>query len=151
FRNFGNKSNLISAAIRQRVSNIETQSLRYTGDLEADLIRLATTYRDTWTAFGSSARILITAAVDPELAEIGPMMGRMFAVIRDLLGRYQEEGRLRSESGDSLLFAFLGPIAMPFVLAAVANGGSVPPLDVTAHVNRFLHGRLAGREDGDDS
>jgi AcrR family transcriptional regulator len=136
FRNFGTKTRLLNAAIAHRFTTVQVDSVRYTGDVEADLVRLAQSYHDHIDSFGPVARSLLTEVP--------------FGAIAAMLGRYQAEGSLRPEPPEALVPAFLGPIVMPFVMGYPASAGIAPEFDAAQYVNRFLHGR-AGAAAGTES
>lgn len=143
FRKFGTKSKLIQAAIEARFVTIQRSFGGYTGDLEADLTRLASTYHMMLSAVGPAARAILTEIPhDPELAQSirGPQ--RMFAAIAEVLARYQREGVLRPEPPQDLIPAFLGPIIIPAIVKPVADAAGVAlSFDAKQYVNRFLYGR----------
>ena len=147
FRRFGRKDDLIRAAISRQFENIRTRSVRYSGDIEADLIDLAREYRTAMDAAGAAGRVLLTeVAAHPELAEAVEAPQRLFAAIAGLLRRYQAEGLLRDEPVGSLIAAFFGPIVLPVVLpgAGAVVGDPEPfPFDPHTHVRGFLYGRAA--------
>lgn len=145
FRKFGTKNNLINQAIADRFATLQDDAVLYTGDLEADLIRLVGSYHDTMVAFGPVARVLMTEVpFDPDLAPSRDAAAQLFAAFTGMLHRYQQEGVLRPEPGESLVPAFLGPIALPIILGGFPIGSNpdIPPLDAAAYVNRFLYGRI---------
>jgi AcrR family transcriptional regulator len=151
FRNFGTKTGLVNAAIAHRFATVQVDSVRYTGDVEADLVRLAQSYHDHIDSFGPVARSLLTEVpFDPDLAEGRSGALRLFGAIAAMLGRYQAEGSLRPEPPEALVPAFLGPIVMPFVMGYPASAGIAPEFDAAQYVNRFLHGR-AGAAAGTES
>lgn len=142
FRKFGTKANLIREAIANSFATVAQESIRYTGDIEVDLIRLAQHYHDALTAFGSVARALLTEVpFDPELADAAEGSRHFFDAIADMLARYQDEGKLRPEPAASLIPAFLSPIVIPFLIAGLPHPGAVAEFDARIHVVRFLYGR----------
>lgn len=147
FRRFGSKSALIRAAIERQFEGLQAQSMRYTGDIEADLADLAREYRRALEVAGPAARVLLTeVASHPELAESVDVARRLFGSIAELLARYQAEGLLRPEPAAALIPAFLGPIAMPLLLPdlrVTTEGLPGAPFDPRTHVLRFLYGRAA--------
>lgn len=143
FRKFGTKANLIRAAIEHRFATARRDFVAYTGSIDADLIRLATNYRDTLEEFGPAIRAIVTEApYEPELA--GSLQGaqRLYDAIAAMLARYQQEGVLRPEPAETLVPAFLAPILVPY-LTRMAEPLGVPHfvIDPTVHVHRFLSGR----------
>lgn len=142
FRKFGDKNNLIKMALTDRVATATRESVRYTGDLEADLMSIAVRYHDTLKNFGRVARVVLTEIVlDAEFADSMKNGRQFFEALAAVLGRYQAEGVLQPEPIETLIPAFLGPIALPYLTLILADYPEWPDLDVRRHVNRFLHGR----------
>lgn len=146
FRRYGNKVGLIKAAIRARAGALRQQAVQYTGNLEADLIHLTGEYQRALTTFGPFVRVMITEFPrHPELGEVlenGPR--QLFSEIAGLLMRYQQEGKLRPEPVTTLLPAFIGPIALPYLIPDIGLlllQTEIAALNPETHVHRFLHGR----------
>lgn len=146
FRKYGNKMALIKAAVIARAGALRQEGVKYTGNLEHDLIHLTTEYGRVLANFGPFIRVMVTEFPrHPELGEIlqsGP--GQLFAEIGALLLRYQQEGKLRPEPIATLLPAFLGPVVLPYLVGdvgAVLLSSPLPTLAPQTHVERFLHGR----------
>ena len=145
FRRFGSKQALITAAIAAKATAFPGESIVYTGDIEADLIRLTTDYQAILSRIGPFARSLLTEVpFDESVApSLDPLRGVLMAV-GGLLKRYQREGVLEPESVETQIPALLGPIVMPVVTGGL---GLLPPddlsgsFDAPAHVRRFLRGR----------
>jgi len=57
-----------------------------------------------------------------------------------LITRYQQEGRLRPGEPMLAVGALLGPVIINTMLRVSAAGLPIPPFDVEAHVDHFLHG-----------
>lgn len=151
FRKFGSKMSLIAEAIHHRFATVQAEAVAYTGDVQKDLIRLAERYQRALEVFGSFARVMLTEVqLEPQLAGASRGAEELFGAISAMLGRYQAEGVVRPEPAESLIPAFLGPIAMPHVLAAggAARGLASPRFDARAHVERFLYGRVGGDTPG---
>lgn len=149
FRRFGTKTNLIQAAIANRFAAARQEFLGYTGDVEADLVRLALGYQHALEQFGSAARVIIAEVpYDEELAGSiqGPQqfVGAMVA----MLSRYQAEGVLRRESPQTLIPAFIGPMMMPYVTRFLTDSTGLLPFEFDAreHVRGFLYGRTGSAD-----
>lgn len=146
FRKFGTKNLLIRAAIESRFEAASQEFALYTGDVEADLARLASGYQAALQRFGPAARVILAEVPhDPELSRDLRGPGQLFAAIGELLVRYQQVGVLRPEAVETLVPAFLGPIVIPFLtgFSADTRGRGATGVDVEQHVSRFLHGRAA--------
>ena len=144
FRKFGSKAGLVRAAIEARFSSFEATSLTYTGDVEADLVRLVTGYRDFLEELGPVARSLLTEL--PFVEEVAAATTTLRGVIADvtaLIGRYQDEGILQPEPTATLIPALFGPIVLPVITRdfAIIDQGDPSNFDPARHVARFLHGR----------
>lgn len=144
FRKFGSKAGLVRAAIEARFSSFEATSLTYTGDVEADLVRLVTGYRDFLEELGPVARSLLTEL--PFVEEVAAATTTLRGVIADvtaLIGRYQDEGILQPEPTATLIPALFGPIVLPVITRdfAIIDQGDPSDFDPARHVARFLHGR----------
>lgn len=141
FRQFGTKSALIIAALVDRFSSFGAEAVAYTGDVEADLARLAERYWDALQEIGPVARVMLTeVAYNPELGGALEGSRALFSSVARLMGRYQAEGVIRDEPEEHLVPAFLGPLLLPQItpIGAVLGG---PKFDAKSHVNRFLYGR----------
>lgn len=153
FRKFGTKTGLIQAAIARQFATVERLGVQYTGDIEADLLKLAQVFGQTLQAVGPVARVLLTEApLDPELAGSMDAPRQLFAAIAALLTRYQQEGQLHPEPAATLIPAFIGPIALPYLLpdARLVTGEAIAhSFDAHLHVSRFLHGRACEATQGD--
>ena len=141
---FGSKAGLVRAAIEARFSSFEATSLTYTGDVEADLVRLVTGYRDFLEELGPVARSLLTEL--PFVEEVAAATTTLRGVIADvtaLIGRYQDEGILQPEPTATLIPALFGPIVLPVITRdfAIIDQGDPSDFDPARHVARFLHGR----------
>jgi AcrR family transcriptional regulator len=142
FRNFGNKTNLIQAALADRAAIVEREAVRYTGDIEADLIHLAENYHAALEAFGPSVRVVLTEApTAAEFVAVRDVIRQLFAAISGLLARYQQEGQLHPEPPETLVPAFLAPVALPYLVPTPPIEGVRGAFDARTHVNRFLNGR----------
>lgn len=144
FRKFGSKSSLIKEAMVSRLGAFERDAVVYSGDVEADLIRLADHYSRALQTIGPAVRVLFTEVpYDAEFAEGLGEARRVFAAIGALLVRYQSEGVLREEVPEAMAQAFLGPMLLPHI-TPIGEGAGATPFDARTHVSRFLFGR-AGR------
>lgn len=146
FRKYGNKTGLIKAAVMARAVALRQRGIHYTGNLEEDLIHLTREYQRALISFGPFVRVMVMEFPrHPELAEVmegGPR--QLFSEIAALLMRYQQEGKLTPESITTLLPAFIGPIALPYLIPDVGLlllQTEITALEPETHVKRFLHGR----------
>lgn len=146
FRKFGSKNNLVREAIASKFDAFADESVAFTGDIEADLIRLTTGYHAMLGEFGPVARSLLTEM--PFDDDVAPALVALRGLVRkvsDLLGRYQEAGILDAEALSTMVPALLGPIVMPIVTgyALLPQTDPYEAFDAETHVRRFLYGRIA--------
>ncbi len=143
FRKYGSKPALISAAIAHSAYALAKDEIVYTGEIETDLRRAAEGYVGTMERHGHLFPVVLSEmARHPELRQSvsGP-----HAVIRDtasLMARYQQEGVLvTDEEPLQAVASFLGPLIVIRMLTSAAPALAPAPLDLKAHVRRFLRGR----------
>ena len=151
FRKFGTKMDLVRTALIDLQTTVEQKSVLYSGDVEADLMRLAQSVSDTFKVFGACLRVVIVEAPDiPELAEVVAGSRRLFATAAEMLNRYQDESVLLPEPTASLLPAFMGPVVLPHLVGSPGRSPVLDfgPFDAKIHVQRFLLGRQ--RKGSDD-
>lgn len=143
FRRYGSKAGLVRRAVEFLAEQMRFEEVvAYTGDVEADLVRVVRRYQQLVAEYGDFLAVLIPEfrrhhELTPALAQPMAVMGRLAA----LLARYQEEGVLRPESPWHAVAGLLGPL----VYFAMARGTlfepPLPPLEAEEHVRRFLEGR----------
>jgi AcrR family transcriptional regulator len=151
FRHFNNKNNLIQSAINGRFAAVKRDAVQYTGDIEADLVKLAQGLSTAIETIGPVARLIFAELpLNPELAAgiAGPR--ELFGAVSAMLGRYQQEGSLEPEPPGALIPAFAGPIVMRLLFTdnPVAPAETAVAFDAARHVNYFLHGRLRQQAKG---
>ena len=145
FRRFGNKQKLLIAVVEREAEQFGTGEVVYTGDLEADLMRIVEFYQRLLRERSKIMMMLMSeVSRQPELMEImnvATANARRFATI---IERYQQEGKLVQEPPMQAFTALLGPIFLAHVLVhagqavELANG----PADV--YVKHYLKGRIGG-------
>ncbi len=142
FRRFGNKKKLIAAAVEQEAANFVAAGIEYTGDLEADLLRVAQFYRNLVQKRGHVLPVLLAEVPrQPELLEVmqTPLMlvGKIAMIIR----RYQEEGKLVAEPPFHAVASLMAPILLTGFADSISPELVGGPIDPQEHVERFLCGR----------
>ncbi|MEM8529419.1 MAG: TetR/AcrR family transcriptional regulator [Chloroflexota bacterium] len=148
FRHFGSKTNLLQAALRSEAELFEQIAVDYTGDLETDLLNLATAHFALVRQQGPLLMIAyFEVARQPELA--GLLDGQMVALqkVIDLFARYQERGVLRPIPPEVALVRFIGPL----VFASYIQHGAPGFLELFKNMNMqdFVSAFLDGhRVDG---
>ncbi len=143
FRKYGNKATLLAEAIDAMLAEADlSASLRYTGDLVGDLLRVVEAYQATSASNGQFIAIMLTEL--PRFPDQAPLLEAPFRIIRaigELLARYQAEGQLQEEEPLHAVAALLGPLIGLNMMRSSGMESTVPPLDPAAHVERFLMGR----------
>jgi AcrR family transcriptional regulator len=143
FRKYENKSELVRQTITWMTSKIDFAKIaRYTGDVEADLLRMVQVYQDTAVQYGPFFAVLLSEVPrNPEMANIIAEPLQMFTSMANLFVRYQEEGVLKSEHPLYALAALLGPLMYSSLIRVAASDPPIPALDLSNHVTSYLQGR----------
>ncbi len=140
FRKFGSKDALLLLAMQREVAKLGEGLVHYTGDLEADLLRVTAAYH---TLLEARAPLMLTYVTEvgrhPELKGVLEFPYQIARGLGEMLKRYQDEGRLRREDPTQQLAALLGPMLMRSVFSTV--GLTDDGVDISAHVEHFLGGR----------
>lgn len=145
FRRFGSKAAVIAAAFEREAAAISDQIGDYTGDLQADLERMASAI---WNAAGRRRKtlpvILSELSSNEDLRAGASHSMNAVADAAAMLERYQREGRLIDESPLQAYAALVGPLVYLGIVTPLVD--EPPVLDISAHVRRFLSGRLNPKE-----
>ena len=141
FRRFGNKDTLIKEAVRREAGKFGgSDATFYTGDLEADLVRVTTFYHRLMQA---RVRFILTYLTEvtrqPELGEVLEAPLAVYSRIIDMLERYQDEGKLKRMEPLQQLSVLFGPILMGNIIDKI--GLMAGTFDAEAHVRGFLEGQ----------
>lgn len=138
FRRFGNKQALLQAVFAREARRIDDVAGQYTGDVEADMLRIASVFGDA-SQQGHGGVLLGALGQDVEMRELAGEVLLALNRLAQLLGRYMDQGVLKQEPSASALGALLGPVIMDSVMN-VGMAGSA--LDARAIVSAYLQGRL---------
>ena len=143
FRRFGNKRQLMLAAIHADLPQLAEVTLAVTGDLEADLIRVVEYYSALHQhRNGLVATLLLEGARDPEVAAlIAEPLGSL-SRLGEVFAGYQKSGQMVEEPTVFAVQALLAPLLLISVLRRVSPVELAFP-DARMVVERFLKGRLA--------
>jgi AcrR family transcriptional regulator len=143
FRKYENKPELVRQAITWLVKQIDFAAIAgYTGDMEADLMRMVQAYQDTAVQHGPFFAVILSEVPrNPELAGIIAEPIRIFTSMAGLLARYQQEGALKPEHPLHALAALLGPLMYSSLVRGAISDTPVPALDLSNHVSCYLDGR----------
>lgn len=140
FRRFGNKDALLQAAFRREAQRVENTALNYTGDLEADLTRIVAVFVDA-TEHGQGVLPMILSAGQSS-GEARPEARHTlaaFGAVEQVLMRYMQEGKLRTEAPERALAALIGPVVLGALFQPISQ--RLPTLDISAYVQGYLGGR----------
>lgn len=142
FRRFGSKQKLLMAVVEQEAENFATSGIDYTGDLEADLLRVVRFYQGLVQHRGRMIAMLMNeVARQPELLEIMQTPFTIVSKILAMIERYQAEGKLVQEPPINAFIALVGPLFMGSVLGALPMGLFEVSHDPAQQVQRYIHGR----------
>ena len=142
FRKYGNKANLIRTAFQNILVSSSLNELSYTGELEADLVEIVSSYKQTSSLYGEIIPMLITEVPrDPELKELMEPFLSVFRSILTIIQRYQQAGQLNKEPGPTAVSALLGPIIVGKMLQRTGAGFATIEIEPEAYVTAFLEGR----------
>lgn len=144
FRRFGSKKNLLMAAVEQEAEYFVAAGVDYTGDLEADLLRVVQFYQHLVQTRGRMIAMLMTEIPrQPELLEVMQTPLTIIAKIGALIGRYQHEGALVKEPLMQALISLIGPLFMAGIFGFVQPDLFKEPFEPAQQVQRYLQGRAA--------
>ena len=141
FRRFGSKQNLLKAVVEQEAENFSTSGIVYSGDIEADLIRIVTFYHKLVLHRGHVISMLLSEIPrQPELLEVMQTPLAIVEKIQLIIERYQAEGMLIKEEPIQAFIGLVGPLFMYGVARFI-----IPALDETNQspeqcVQRYLQG-----------
>lgn len=143
FRRFGNKAALLKAAFQREASFVQAEAVHYSGELEADLVRIVQTL---WQAAGRRQSILplLIAEIprNPELREAAQASVQVIGQVVQILQRYQTQGSLRTEPPLLTFAALVGPIVFINLLGQLQPAG-LGTFQAESYVQHFLVGRQA--------
>jgi AcrR family transcriptional regulator len=142
FRRFGDKRQLILAAIHADISRLSDNGLTTTGDIEADLIRVVEYYSDIYQhRNGLVGTLLLEGARNPNVAAlIKEPLGAM-SRLAEIFAGYQRAGQMVEEPTAFAVQALLAPLLVITLLRRVTSSEIAVP-DARTVVQRFLKGRL---------
>src|SRR6202021_191933 len=111
FRRFGDKRQLILAAIHADISRLADNGLTTTGDIEADLIRVVEYYSDIYKhRNGLVGTLLLEGARNPDVAALiqGPLAG--MSRLGELFAGCPRGGQMIEEPTDIAVQTLLAPL-----------------------------------------
>ena len=142
FRKYGSKAGLFEKAIEHQLADTPLNRLRYTGDLEADLLAIVQAYIETNEAYGDIIPIiLIELPRNPDLQGSIEIPWNNIQGIITIIQTYQELRRLKNESPLTAISALIGPIMIHQMFRRANINLPVPAPDPQAYVDAYLNGR----------
>ena len=142
FRRFGDKRQLILAAIHADISRLTDNGLTATGDIEADLIRVVEYYSAIYQhRNGLVGMLLLEGARDPDVAALIKEPLAAMSRLAEIFAGYQRVGQMVEEPTDFAVQALLAPLLVITLLRSVTSSEIESP-DARTVVQRFLKGRL---------
>lgn len=149
FRRFGDKRQLILAAIHADISRLASDGLTATGELEADLVRLVEYYSDLYQhRDGLVGSLLLEGARDPDVAALIKEPLAAMSRIGEIFASYQQTGEMVEEPTDYAVQALLAPLLVITAMRRLTSSEIAFP-DARTVVDRFLKGHLAKRQGSD--
>jgi AcrR family transcriptional regulator len=143
FRRYGSKKNLLMAAVEQEAKKFTISKIEYTGDLEADLLKVFDFYQRLMQNRGHIIMMLLNEIPrQPELLEIMQIPMLIISKITEMIERYQQEGVLAQGSPLQAFMALVGPLLLEGVIRHVQPGLEASSIDPQEHVQRYLRGRI---------
>jgi hypothetical protein len=118
-------------------------AIRYTGNLEADLVRLVRGYQEFAR---TSARFLVTVMSDvPRFPELRPAaeVPKRFAAAAAVILQHQQAGALQRAHPLALAVPLLAPLLLLAIARHAVPDFAAVEIDPVEHVRRFLAGHAA--------
>lgn len=144
FRRFGSKKKLLKAVIEQEAENFVAAGIEYTGDVEADLLRVVQFYSGLVQQRGRVIAMLIAEIPrQPELLEIMQTPLAILTKISAMIARYQQDGVLVQEPPAQAFVALVGPFFLGRIIGFVQMDMPDIAPDPVEHVRHYLRGRAA--------
>lgn len=142
FRRFGNKKSLLIAVIEQEAESLTTSGINYTGDIQADLIRVVQFYHHLIEHRGHVVMMMMSEIPrQPELKEAMQIPFSILKKVSALIERYQEEGSLVAEPTMQAVTGLLGGVFLRGILGVI-HTPQTEPFEANAYVTQYLQGRL---------
>jgi AcrR family transcriptional regulator len=138
FRKYGSKPELVNQAVAAMIQRMDFDAaIGYSGDLEADLLRVVKTYQNTVVSYRLFFSVILSEFPKyPELAESFEMPRSIFRSIQELLLRYQKEGAIKEEDPAYAVAALLGPMMYLSMMDVEIS----KKLNLQDHIEAFLDG-----------
>ena len=143
FRRYGTKLQLIKEAVSYLISqdDLLTQ-IRYTGDLNVDLLRVVQGYQESVVKYGQFIFMMLAELPrHHELAMLLDIPVGIYTSVAQLIKQYQTTGLLKPEDPMHALAALLGPLIFTSMIRKPMGDDAVSQLNVELHLTHFLEGR----------
>lgn len=142
FRKYGSKAGLLKQALQHLAASTPLDRIRYTGDLEGDLVAITEAYLQTSRARGELIPVLLAELPRyPELREVLEPPLAILRAVGEVLEQYQNQGLLRREPILMTTGALMGPLIVTRMMRLAGPEMTVPEADPRQHVALFLRGR----------
>jgi AcrR family transcriptional regulator len=143
FRRFGDKRQLILAAIHADIDRFASDGLSATGDLQADLIRVVEYYSDIYQhRDGLVGILLVEGSRNADVAALIQEPLAAMSRLGEIFAGYQRSGEMIEEPTGFAVQALLAPLLVMTLLQHVTGTEASLP-DARTVVQRFLRGRLS--------
>lgn len=143
FRRFGNKDNLLRSVVEAEAKAFIAADIEYTGDLEADLMRIVDFYHHLMTTRGRMIALMVVEIPrQPDLMEIWQTPLTIIHKLTGLIERYQREGRLVKEPPVQAFVSLVGPLFLGNMLDNLQTGKIESLFDSAELVRLYLQGRV---------
>ena len=142
FRKYGSKRELVRAAIEHGAFSLTDEELQPSGDIEADLVRIADAYVTGSQMHSRLFPLLMSEMIrHPELHEAIAGPHAVIGQLAQLFAHYQSSGIIADdEEPFATVACFLGPLIVVAMLRE-ASPQYAPRIEVEGHVRHFIRGR----------
>lgn len=142
FRKYQSKEKLFIKAMKHEFSHVPLHHVKFTGNLEADLLNIVNAYIDTVHSHGDMMSLLfIEVPRYPELKEaLGVPMNNIQTITR-ILEQYQAKGLLLEENVTDSVAALIGPLMAKHMFSRMNTSASSSEFKTSDHIELFLLGR----------
>ncbi len=142
FRKYQSKEKLFIKAMKHEFSHVPLHHVKYTGNLEADLLSIVNAYIDTLHSHGDIMSLLfIEVPRYPELKEALDVPLKNIQAITKIVDQYQAQGSLVRENVMDSLAALIGPLMAKYMFSRMNTSTVRSELEPSDYINLFLSGR----------
>ncbi len=140
FRRFSTKAAVLDAMFAREAQSVANMNLQYTGDREADFMRIVETL---WTVSQNRQSIipiiLIELPRNPALREHAQHSLKLVGQLVQLVQQYQDEGQLKAGSPLMAFSALIGPLVFASLVESV-----MPQISEVFDLQQYVHLFLCG-------